>query len=586
MKGKEKTLPETNEIATPCEEAAKKPGKLFIVLSYVIALAGLIAALFVPLFYGEMPVKYLLAAVSSITELFGMTIPSSAYGSFFIDSAIGIEYGVIITAIFLSAAIALVLLIPVIAGKAAKGTNLRCAFAAEFIAFLFVSSLLCLELFYYVGGWSDYSFIIAFGVLVLVMAAQSIKYKGWLGTMKFVAFILALLTLFSLFDVATIIPAIQSPLNSLNKIGTTEPTLFNAVYSLKGILDGSLTPHGNTVGFVSELIYLIIPVLVCISVLIDLFWLVCGNKTRKNGEPHTHKGWFVFSTVRYLVIILLIIAAIVLSSVLAGFEKISLYFYLTAVLVVLSFIIEIIRYCTAKSKLKAHESEQRDLFNHEKIVLKDETLAVEEEQPVEENVQTTIAGIPAAEETAPETVEETEEQPTQENGEQLTCFTAQPEENAVEEQTLDAEVEEQPVEEIAPVEEVVPEQPVATPVIVPAPAPVEEVKAEPVVTPAPVAEAPVVTATPFGETVQPTAQSEEEKVNIDPFIDKLTNVERAQFFDVFVNMNRGKFTFIPAYKINGDNSAFFPAVFVHINRIREICDESLIRKIYKEIGRN
>lgn len=599
MKGKEKTLPANVETVDSTESSAKKPGKLFIVLSYTLALISLIAAFFIPLYDGTMLAKYLLAAISTVLAVFGVTLPDSAYGSFFINAELPTFTGGLIIAVALATVIAIIIFIPVIAGKAKKGTNLRCAFAAEFIAMAATLAFLAVDALLYVGAWYNYSLIISFGVTALVMIAQTIKYNGWLGTTKTITFILALLTFITLYDVAAIIPALQSPLDSLASFGTTEPILLSFIYSFYYMADGSFLHTAQTIELVSNIVYLATTFIVLLSILLDLFWLVCGKKLNKNGAPNTHKGWFVFAAIRYSVIIVLVVASAILSIFLSGYSKISLYYYATAVLVLFAFIVEIARYCAAKSKLKAYNAKQYDLFKNEKLIIKDESLEYVNDgfDQLIEAQQTNMFGDEVAPATQ-QSEEIVEQQPTQENGEQLSFINSQAEvveqqpveepivEEVVEQQEVieqqhEPVVEEQIVEQTSvytTVEEqpVVEEQPTYTTVEKPV---VEEkpVEKQPVAEEQPVQTTPNVNL--FGEEIKP----EENRINIDPFIDKLTNEERAQFFDVFVNRNRGKIGTIPVYKINGNNTDFFPSVFVHINRVRDLCSDSLISKIYKEI---
>lgn len=602
MKGKEKQLPGLTEAANGADAPVKKdkkPGKLFIILSYALVLAGLIAAFFVPLYGGEMLAKYLLAAVGNIIE-----IPSSAYGTFFIrDTGLMLYEWVLILALAVSLVLALILLIPVIAGKPAKRTNLKCAFAGEFIAFIFTLAFAVCELYDYtvaagVEGkveWANFATLIPLGLAILVMAAQSIKYKGWLGTVKFIAFLLALLTLFTLFDIAAIIPALESPLLSISEmLGASKNKLtFMGVYpnGLSGLYeiimlyentDYLLAEGLQTAELVSRILFAVISILVVLSVITDLLALVVGNKVRqkakgdkKSGVPLTHKGRFVFALVRYILIVLLIVAAVLLGTFLDGSWKAGLYMYFTAVVVILSLIVEVIRYCVAKSKLKKYNAEQKRLFDTEKLIIVDPALQTAEEnaaviagQPIEENAQLNFLGENTVMVQTP--VEEpAEEQLSEDNGEQLTITEVQPVEEPAEEVVFEEQTA--PVAPVAPVE-VAEEQP--------APVEVAEAAEESF----PVYMAPEEQTVEEEQPVQ--AAAEQEIRHIDPFVDKLTDSERAEFFDVFVNRNKGKIGTVPVYELNGNNSAFFPSVFVHINRTREMCSDSLLNKIYGEIGKN
>ncbi|MGN0812009.1 MAG: hypothetical protein ACI4MQ_00670 [Candidatus Coproplasma sp.] len=586
-----------NEITLP-EATDKKPGKLFIIISYVIALASLIAMLFVPLFDGKMLIQYVFVAVEPILTLFKVSIPDSLYGTFFINPSTllnptNLETGIMLTLIYVSVILALIMLIPVIAGKAAKGTNLRCAFAAEYIAFIFILAYVAYEVYLLntasmvLGGvyidWTNFSMLIPLGVIALVMAAQSIKYKGGLGVAKFIIFLLSLVTLFALFDIVAIIPALEKPLTDISGIiGAYNADVtfiganFMAIIPFVELCEGTLTFAGfdNIPLLINQIISLALPMLLMVSIFLDTIGLIAGSKTKKNGEPNPHKGWFVIAAIRYSLIIVLIAAAVVLSFFLDGFGKVGIYMYFTAVLVLLTFIVEIIRYCVGKSKVKAYKREQDTLFKNETIIIKDDALteAPAEEVPVEEEVtqvaqtaetveeQTNIFGDQPVVEA--ETVEETAvEEPAESFGQQLTIMDAQ---------TVETEVKAQPVEEVVDAEEVTaePVEEVIEPVVVPV---VEETDTQPVTEDN--------GFNLFGET-----QTAQETVSIDPFVDKLTDEERAQFFDVFINRNKGKFSSIPVYQLNGNNSDFFPSVFVHINRMRNLCSDSLLAKIYKEIG--
>lgn len=578
MKEKDKALPTTIQAAPLSEKKAKKPGKIFILITYLLALASLIAVLFVPLYNGKMLIQLVWAACENTLLFFKIKAPAFAYGDFFIAQRLSIYECAFILGIAVSTVLALIMLFPVIFCKNPQGAKLRCAFAAEQIAFLVVTANLMWEVLKYNGTWNNFAILIPFGVLLLVMAAQSIKFKGGLGVAKFIIFLLALLTAVTLLDITLFIPALKEPLKSIAGIigaydanVTFVGSMVSGVSNIRLLLriligKASFVDPANTVAFVYQILPMVLTIVVALSIFLDVIGLVAGNKTKKSGEPNPHKGWFVVAVIRYSLIILLIAAAVVLSFVLKGFGKVGIYMYCTAVLVILTFIVEIIRYCVGKAKVKAYKRMQKEAFNNEKIDIVDN--ALEEENTAEAveinqesgDYQTNIFGEePVAAQPAAEAVEE---QPTETVGEQLSIMNSELAEEPVEEAITEAVPVEEVVEEVAAAPIAV--MPVET-------APVEEVAEE-------AAPAPIVT--PFGEV------ADNEEKSIDPFIDKLTDEERAQFYDVFINRNMGKFSTIPAYEINGNNADFFPAVFVHINRMRNICSDSLLAKIYKEIGKD
>lgn len=574
MSKKQNALPEATD---------KKPGKLFIIISYAIALASLLAVLFVPLYNGKMAIQLVWAACDSILSFLEINTPAFAYGSFFVDQSLRVYESAFILGIAVSTVLALIMLFPVIFCKTPQKTNLRCAFAAEFIAFLVVTANVLWEVLKFNGTWNNYAILIPFAVIMVVMATQSIKYKGGLGVAKLIIFILALLTAVTLLDITLFIPALKEPLKSfagmigaynsdVTFVGSTATGISNVSLLLRILIGrGSFVDPANTAAFINQIISMVLVIIVGVSILLDVLGLVIGGKTKKNGEPNPHKAWFIIAAVRYSAIIVLIAAMIALSFLVDGFGKVGIYMYFTAVLVLLTFVAEIIRYCVGKAKVKAYRKEQEIKFKNETIVLEDETLAEEgAENAAEEGAEegTEESAEPAAEEGAEPATEAAAAEQTNLFGDEPVTENEQVEEPVAEENESNDEqltiMDAQATEEVAEAESAEPEA-------------VEEV-AEPVTQEESVQDA---AFTLFGAN-----QATEESTSIDPFIDKLTDEERAQFYDVFIHRNKGKFATIPAYEINGDNSDFFPSVFVHINRMRNICSDSLLAKIYKEINKD
>ena len=555
MSSKEITLPEVTD---------KKPGKLFIIISYALALASLIAMLFVPLYNGKMAIQLVLAACDKMLSFLKISVPAFTYGDFFVEQTMRIYESAFILGIAGSTVLALIMLLPVILCKNPRGGKLRCAFAAEMIAFLAVTANVLWDVLKFSGTWENYAILIPFGVIMLVMAAQSIKFKGGLGVAKFIIFLLALATAVTLLDITLFIPALEEPLKSVagligayNSDVTFVGSMATGITNISELMRiclgrASFADPANIVAFAYQLIPMAIAVLVAGSVFLDVIGLAAGNKTKKNGKPNPHTAWFVVAAIRYSLIIVLIGTMVALSFLVEGFGKVGVYMYLTAALVLITFIVEIIRFCVGKAKVKAYNKEQDRLFKEEAIVLKDDTLVENEtEETAETETQTNMFGDEQVVEAQP--VEEVSaEEPAENSGEQLSFM---------DDESVEQEVEE-PVDSIIASEEVAVE-------------PVEDTVEEPAV----VTQAEDNSFNLFGES-----QTAEEPESIDPFVDKLTDEERAQFFDIFINRNKGKFSSIPVYQLNGNNADFFPAVFVHINRMRNICSDSLLAKIYKEIG--
>lgn len=71
---------------------------------------------------------------------------------------------------------------------------------------------------------------------------------------------------------------------------------------------------------------------------------------------------------------------------------------------------------------------------------------------------------------------------------------------------------------------------------------------------------------------------------VDGFILTLSNDERMEFKNVFLDRRYGQLSFIPEYTVGGNNLRFFNSVFIYYSRIREGMSESLLNKMYKYCG--
>ena len=71
---------------------------------------------------------------------------------------------------------------------------------------------------------------------------------------------------------------------------------------------------------------------------------------------------------------------------------------------------------------------------------------------------------------------------------------------------------------------------------------------------------------------------------IDEFIRKLSNDERIEFAQTFLEKNRGNLGSIPDYVVGGDNKKFFSSAFIYLGRIRGMVSDGLLNKMYKELN--
>ena len=116
--------------------------------------------------------------------------------------------------------------------------------------------------------------------------------------------------------------------------------------------------------------------------------------------------------------------------------------------------------------------------------------------------------------------------------------------------------------------------------------PVQQPVQQPVVQAAPVQQAPVQVENPFDvslDNIPAEPVTGDHDGASDAFMATLSDEEKAEFLDVFVDKNKGSVKGIPDYVIGEDNSDFFSMVFVHINRYRNTVSDALMGKMYRQL---
>ncbi len=69
---------------------------------------------------------------------------------------------------------------------------------------------------------------------------------------------------------------------------------------------------------------------------------------------------------------------------------------------------------------------------------------------------------------------------------------------------------------------------------------------------------------------------------VDDFIRKLNNMERKEFYAVFLERSRGNLTNVPDYIVGGNNNKFFSSVFIYYGRVRPLVSDGLLNKLYEQ----
>lgn len=530
--------------------------KTAVVVTYVIALLALWAGLFVPLFGtgGELADRMMFRYLPSIFNscLFGVLdkniLPDLGEWFLSYNSAhdlFGVDYVAVLCVLYaLLCVLGLIFLIPVCCGNRNKRTSAGSAFFIEIASLLVLGGILYFSLQTFVtdGTFDAMNLVISLGVCALIVIIQSIALKGGMGVYKTFTFIIAGIAALALFDIAAIIPALSSPLNNfsdliqsgnvagmVNQNGTA---IFGFEYLIKfGAFNSEVLELGDLMLKIAVIVIMAFCVLVLFNLAVETISLGDGRKYRPDGTPVTNKGHNVFAIIRYIVTLILGVAAVVLFIVLEGYAP-GLYLYIALALTLVELIFAIARTAAdksrvAKGKLPVEDGRTVNLFEDDADfapVTEDYTPPV-----VVRDVPPPVAAVPEQSETAT---------------------------------TQTAEV-------IPPIAPVAVNQPAETEQ---ATAPVQATSDEP---------------------EQLTMLAPEKKVvytykavydgPTDAFINTLEDSEKIEFVQTFLEKSKGKFSGMPEYVIGGDNSEFFSSVFIHLNRFRNILSDGLIAKIYKQL---
>ena len=562
------------------EDKKNKSKKLTVIITYVIALLCLWAGLLVPLYnfkWGSpistdnMMLKYVPYMFNGI---FGKQIIKNLHWFFNSEvfaykfdflCLVGVLYAVVCV-------LALIMLIPVIAGKKGGHTSARCALAVEVIALVVTACYIAYDTYYVVKSeslkWADFNFFIPLGGVMLMAIIQSISSKGGIGVSKTIAVILAALAVFAILDIKLFIPVLAKPLNALsNTLHGGEVANFIGgkgldLPSKDGLgIDGVTMLLERSVGrrFPADAISRVafcmlipLPFLVLLNFICDIFGLGTGKKLNADGSPAKNAFINIFDVVRYaltlLVAILLLVFVFVNKDLTVG-----VYLVLLAVLLLIQLMNVAIRTAVVNHRVKAYEQQLAE-DEKKQVVINDPAFtgaqkrtvqpfyAVAEEQYVAEPEQPAVEEEPVVYEQ--EDYSEEEEEPEVEEEQEATP----------EEEYSDEEEE----------EEIVYTPPTPTPVASPVYEQMNMVEEEKPAEPT--------TVYIYGG-------------DTDEFIDTLTDAEKVEFVEVFIKRSKGIVNGVPQYKINGDNGDFFPAVFVHINRYRNTVSDALMSKLYKQLGK-
>lgn len=521
----------------------KKPIKSAVVATYAAATILLIAGWFIPAFgygqdiaVGDMMLIWYIPAI--INAMFARTvIPESALGGrelpAFITEPEGFNAPALLLIVYLiMTVLAIIFLIPVLAGKKTKRTSIVNAYIIEGI------TLAVFALLYLFSAWNaglyttvtGYLNITVTGAAVLVLlCAQCIIEKGSYGVVKtflflfsYLAFMFAMFAVDEWFDIILSAMGAEYAVSNMLHTLNIQGGLFNAMgglEALKAFADGTAVVSGE---YTTELNIINVCVIVlfitlALNAAIDFVGLMTGSKCDKDGYPLPHASGKIIGIVRYS--IPLVTAIIMLVCLVIDPAKVGICIYFAIFFISLGLELDIIRLALVPSQ-KRRAEELREAARRAAEAEDDVQLNMLDEDPEQ-------FYAPAGD--APENMPIAENLPD--------MVIPQPEPIQTGEQL---EISDIPDEEG------------------------EEPQAQPYVyTPRPLIY--------NGPT--------------DKFIDTLATEEKIEFCKAFIDKTKGDLpTDMPEYELGGNNEQFFLAIFLNLGKFRQLLSAKLLRKIYRYLN--
>lgn len=542
--------------------------------------------------------------------------------------------------------VSLFMIIPVCLGKKEKKTSVKCALAIEICALLISALFIAYSTYrsvrYGSGGftsnldiqykWNSYNMYFPLGAALTTAIIQSVLYKGSIGVSKTFGIVLSVLALITMLDVTAFIPALFTPLYNLTSktsglyaafVGGIELESGMGIdgiallYSIKNAA-GTMFGNGAAVGTVYVLV-IALAVLTVFNGVCDAIGIATGRKFKKNGDPCRNFGANLFDLIRFAVTFTFALILVLITVFMKEFVP-GLFLCAFTVVALFQLLNALIRLLVANSRFKKAAAETDAL----ETTL--DTPAVADPEFVPQPADEPVYAQPVYEQPAyeqPANSQPAYEQPSYDQPVYDQPADSQP---IYEQQSFEQPSYEQPVYEDPVYDEPANDQPLygQSPYEQPSfdrsaynrsayerpsydrsslyrqpdyeqptfddltedePEINEaETKPEPAPAPAPAAAeqpapAPAPAPAPVPDTIYVYGG------DTDEFMDTLTDKEKVEFVEVFLKKSKGAVNGVPEYCIKGDNSDFFPAVFVHINRYRDKLSDTLMSKMYKQLGK-
>lgn len=560
--------PAEEKPALTAEEKKAKNGKLMTVITYSLALLCMLLGIFVPL-YGNpadgaatdrMLLKYIPGTLNMLLSPIAKKniIPLPGNGFFFSFPAVDtFSFGALALIIYvLTCLVGLFLLIPVLLGNNKKRTCAVCAYVTEVLAALSTGYFIFTYLSIYAWGdtWYAYNFLIVFCGNVLAMAIQSVYNKGGLGVTKIVLAVLSAIVILFLVPLLSTVPGLGKAFDSLSKaLHSGESAAFaNGTDYTYGIAALNFTSYfkNSGLGLVDKLFYIIGGIFVCVCLFnfaYDVFAISAGTKYDNQGVLNQNKPMNVIAILRYTLALILAVVSIALLLVSKNVKP-GVFLYFATLIVLIQLIFAIVRANVLSSKRK-------------KAVKEDEISVKPDTEPnFHEDIPNDIQPVFS------------DDEPEFGNGAKA---SGSPKYVSAEKQTTPNSAS-TPVFESDDDTDYGYEEETYKPAYLENDYSNDE------------DEQLVIPGTPEPKQEDRTYVYNYRAVYngpTDEFMNTLDDSEKIEFVQIFIEKIKGKIKGVPDYRIGQDNSDFFPAVFIRINRVRDIVSTHLLEKLYKQLGK-
>lgn len=511
--------------------------KVVALVTYAIALICLILGLVLPLGNstaasgaGSIMVVQLPRALGILlhkdwgaNNAFTYSYPISFFGTKSFD------LGVILVLLYaLFTAMGVIALIPALISK--KGnTAIRAASFIEALALIPVTALAIIHLEAKVGfaleqaltfKWC-YALLIAFGGTLLILIIQSLIFKKGSGLFKFIILLLSAVAVLTMFPIGTLIPKLSTAFGGKLAVGLYSDQGGEGLsYILLAFNYNPFKLELFTALDAKNKVMFIATLVLSFLVFINFTLDLIGLAKK------TNKAMLVANLIRYALEVICVIVVIVMAFVIKDYSA-KLIAYVLAVVVVLALIINIIRLV---------------IFNKKK-----KKAARKAKQQQQAQAEVTAYTSPAATE-----VNEPENKKVDKKAEK----------KAAKQAAKDAKVAEKAAARDAKEAEAAAK------------------KAEKEEAAKAAAFAPLSDRKQKEESVYTVEKLYDGPV--DDFIKKLSNAEKIEFAQVFLERSKVALNNVPDYVVGGNNTKFFSQVFIYYGRVRDYVSDGLMNRLYEE----